>query len=145
MVTRVSLLLLVTGLFAGMWSTDSPDERTAAQKQLARLASTPCTVATTPPENAFARNVSFSGRLDTRAVPLPKGIAPGNYLVVNQAGLTQRLTITAHHGVAEDNYAPVDQYSVRSGNFRWHFIRLDQALEQGTERKITQSPAAGPR
>lgn len=145
MVTRVSLLLLVTGLFAGMWSTDSPDERTAAQKQLTRLASTPCSVAPTPLESAYARNVSFSGRLETRAVPLPKGIAPGNYLVVNQAGMTQRLTITAHHGVSEDNHTPVDQYSVRSGNCRWHFIRLDQPQEQGPGRKITQSPAAAPR
>lgn len=147
MVTRVSLLLLVTGLFAGMWSTDSPDERTAAQKQLARLASTPCSIALnqTAPRNDVARNASFSGRLDTRAVPLPKGIAPGNYLVVNQSGMTQRLTITAHHGVSEDNFTPVDQYSIRIGNARWHFIRLDQPLDQESGRRVTQSPAAAPR
>lgn len=147
MVTRVSLLLLVTGLFAGMWSTDSPDERTVAQKQLARLASTPCSIALNQSArgNDVTRNASFSGRLDTRAVPLPKGIAPGNYLVVNQSGMTQRLTITAHHGVSEENYAQVDQYSVRSGNARWHFIRLDQPVEQGTGRQVTQSPAAAPR
>lgn len=145
MVTRVSLLLLVTGLFAGMWSADSPDERTVAQKQQARLASTPCLIASATPENEVARNVSFSGRLDTRAVPLPKGIAPGNYLVVNQAGMTQRLTIAAHNGISEGNYAPVDQYSIRSGNSRWHFIRLDQSQEQSSGRRVSQSPAAAPR
>jgi nitrogen fixation-related uncharacterized protein len=41
MVTRVSLLLVVTGLFAGMWSADSPDLRSPAEKQLARRDSTP--------------------------------------------------------------------------------------------------------
>jgi len=146
MVTRVSLLLLVTGLFAGMWSSDSPDERTVAQKQLARLGSTPRLAAINQPahEKGSLRNVSFSGRLDTQAVPLPKGIAPGNYLVVNQTGMTQRLTVTAHHEVSTENYAPVDQYFVRNGNARWHFIRLDQPLNQASDRHVSQSTAVAP-
>ncbi len=132
MVTRVSLLLLVTGLFAGMWSADSPDSRTVAQKQQARLASSPCAIrhAITPARIDRFKTVSLQYRFTSHSIPLPAGIAPGTYLVVNQAGTTDRLTIAACDSGTPANHVPVDQYTVRTAGARWHFIRLEPPLAQ---------------
>lgn len=136
MVTRVSLLLVVTGLFAGMWSGDSPDLRSPAEKQMARRASTPCLLgAAKSPANRI-RTVSLTQR--TAPVPLPAGIEPGTYLVVNQAGETQRLTIDAKAASTTANFVAVDQYTVRQGGLRWHFIRLDNVTDRnGTQPSLT--------
>ena len=142
MVSRVSLLLLVTGLFAGMWSADSPDGRTVARQQLARRASSPRAVGRADTSTSSrVKSVSLSGRLDERAIPRPRGIAPGTYLVVDQAGTTQRLTITARHGDSA-NHAIVEQYTARSGDARWHFIRLEERTPAGPTHPAT---AAVPR
>jgi hypothetical protein len=133
MVTRVSLLLVVTGLFAGMWSADSPDLRSPAEKQMARRASTPrmpFQAAKSSPN--VIRTVSLSDRLPS--IPLPAGIEAGTYLVVDQSGSTQRLTIEARNTTASTNFVAIDQYTVRQGDQRWHFIRLDAA----SDRKVAQ-------
>lgn len=133
MVTRVSLLLVVTGLFAGMWSADSPDLRSPAEKQMARRASTPRVLehaAKTSPSTIKA--VSLSERL--ASIPLPAGIEPGSYLVVDQTGATQRMTIDASTTSTSANFVAIDQYTVRQGEQRWHFIRLDQV----SDRKVAQ-------
>lgn len=144
MVTRVSLLLLVTGLFAGMWSADSPDERTAPQKQLARCESSPCAVACSvcPAPNGGVRQVSRIRRWTTHPFPLPRGIAPGTYLVVDQSGTTQRLTIAANDGVSTANFAVVEQYVVRNADGRWHFIRLETSDEGVRVEPVRQASAA---
>ena len=142
MVSRVSLLLLVTGLFAGMWSADSPDGRTVAQQQLARRASSPRALGRADTSaNSRINSVSLPGRWDERAIPRPRGIAPGTYLVVDQAGITQRVTITARDGESA-NHATVEQYTVRSGDARWHFIRLEERTPDGPAHPAT---AAVPR
>ncbi len=132
MVTRVSLLLVVTGLFAGMWSADSPD-LSPAEKQLARRESTPrllLQAAKSSPN--VIRTVSQSDQRST--IPLPAGIEGGTYLVVDQTGVTQRLTIEARNTSASTNFAAIDQYTVRQGDQRWHFIRLDAV----SDRKVAQ-------
>lgn len=138
MFTRVSLLLLVTGLFAGMWSADSPDGRTDAQKRMARRASSPCMVRHTPPvQKSIISTVSLNDQKSLGAIPMPRGIAAGTYLVVDQTGKTQQLIVTGQDG-APTNYANVEQYTVRSGNGRWHFIRL----EDSTTPMVRQAHAA---
>ena len=143
MFTRVSLLLLVTGLFAGMWSADSPDGRTAAQIQLARRTSSPRSIGHGDVRHAskLVASVSLSGNATT-AVPLPKGIAAGTYLVVDQAGSTYRLTVSVAEAEHSGNRVPVEQYTVRSGNSRWHFIRVEQPLERTMVHPIRQASAA---
>lgn len=134
MVTRVSLLLVVTGLFAGMWSADSPDLRSPAEKQLARRASTPRALFQPAKTSTnVVKNVSRSGAVTS--VPLPAGIEPGTYLVVDQSGATQRLTIEASLATGAGNFATIDQYTLRQGSQRWHFIRLETCLD----RKPTQT------
>jgi hypothetical protein len=133
MVTRVSLLLVVTGLFAGMWSADSPDLRSPAERQMARRESTPqllLQVAKSSPQ--AVRTVSQSDELPS--IPLPTGIEAGTYLVVDQTGATQRLTIEARSTTGSTNLVAVDQYTVRQGEQRWHFIRLDAV----SDRKVAQ-------
>jgi hypothetical protein len=130
MVTRFSLLLVATGLFAGMWSMDKADQRTAAEVRLARCASSP----------NLARDLSRPEKLRPQAevttqssVPLPRGIAPGSYLIVDQTGATQRLTVPYEESLSS-NFADVDQYMVRDGNRRWHFIRLSSPHVDQTAR-----------
>ena len=144
MVTRVSLLLLVTGLFASMWSADTPDGRTVAQKQQARMASSPCSIrhVAAPIRTCQIETVSLQGHPLTQAIPLPVGIEPGTYLVVNQAGKTERLTISAREVGTSGNQVPVDQYTVRTAGARWHFIRLEQSEERAVAQPLPQVHAA---
>jgi hypothetical protein len=126
MISRVSLLLVVTGLFAGMWSADGLESRTVTQQQLVRRApSRRASDRVTVPATGSSGNASLSGNTAAKTVPLPKGIAPGTYLVVDQAGITQRLTISARRRRTA-NHSTVEQYTVRSGGNRWHFIRLEE-------------------
>ncbi|MDB5347655.1 MAG: hypothetical protein JWP89_6032 [Schlesneria sp.] len=133
MVTRVSLLLVVTGLFAGMWSADSPDLRSPAEKQMARRASTPRMLLQDAKSTTnVIRTVSLSDRLPS--IPLPRGIEAGTYLVVDQSGSTQQLTIEASSAATSANFVAIDHYTVRQSDQRWHFIRLDAV----SDRKVTQ-------
>lgn len=137
MATRVTLLLLVTGLFAGMWSADSPDDRTPTQKQLARLASSPCAFANSP-FRRDARSVTAEVQPVAAKIPLPRGIAAGTYLAVNQFGKTQQVTVASadsQDGRPNENFALVEHYTIHVGQTRWHFVRLE------TESKlINQAP-----
>lgn len=138
MFTRVSLLLLVTVLFAGMWSGDRLDGRKTAQVQLTRRASTPRFSPDQPSARApRARMVSLVSRRTPAVIPLPDGIAAGDYLVVDQNGMTQRVTVKAIPG-ATGNLIPIEQYMVRQGNARWHFIRLESSVQ----RPLQQANAA---
>jgi hypothetical protein len=132
MVTRVSLLLVVTGLFAGMWSADSPDLRSPAEKQMARRESTPRMLRQAAKSSSSIRTVSLTDPLPS--IPLPAGIEGGTYLIVDQSGATQRLTIEARKSTASTNLVAIDQYTVRQGDQRWHFIRLDAV----SDRKVAQ-------
>lgn len=138
MVTRVSLLLLVTGLFAVMWSADCPDERTVSQLQMARLASSPSMFAG---PIAPGRQEVASADAQVQSIPLPNGIAPGTYLVVNQVGLTQRVTIAADAENASNSMSRIDQYAVRIGDARWHFIRIEPTVTQSLSRRIPATQA----
>ena len=185
MLTRVSVLLLVTGLFAGMWSADSSAGRTAAERQLARRASSPQTVAdqtvtrsahavvrranaviqgpntliqganaviqgantVIQGANTAAPNVTRLTSARLTAIPLPQEITPGTYLVVDQTGNTQRVTVIDEDrgSSAPANDASVDQYTVRDGDRRWHFIRVEQPQAPKAMRPMIQSRAVSQR
>ena len=140
MASRVTLLLLVSGLFAGMWSTDSPDGRTASERFTARKGGSHRVIPSsrglrTPNEvqMSLRRAKSIRGPI----VPLPRGIAVGNYLVVDQSGSTEVRTVTASEAFSSgriEGHAAADHYSVRVGQSRWHFIRLDATAQSRLAR-----------
>lgn len=143
MVSRVSLLLLVTGLFAAMWSTDSPDGRTPEQRQLARRASTPRWIPERTVGDGATRLRRLAGARRDTSMPLPVGIAAGTYLVVDQSGSTQRVMVTSCGSQSEmvKNQVLVDQYTVRDGARRWHFIRVENSTDAQANRPKCRSRA----
>ncbi len=132
MASRITLLLLVTGLFAGMWSNDRADER-SAPALLARRSAARCDVNSTNLRVApTSASSALRARTDRRrtAVPLPSGIAAGTYLIVDGRGRTQTRVVSAAEAFAGrkiSRHVAADQYTTRIGRERWHFIRLDVA------------------
>lgn len=140
MATRVSLLLLVTGLFAGMWSADGPDTRSAAQQQLARRGSSPraMQLITARPSNRLLGLPVVP--TPAKVIPLPKGITAGTYLIVDQHGRSERMTIDSK---PSRSGRPSDQYLVRQGSNRWHFIRLQSPVEPRVAASGLPAPDSG--
>ena len=151
MASRVTLLLLVTGLFAAMWSGDRADERTTAQLLLTRRTSPP-----TANQRSGARPISTAarsvvlhrGEQSLQSVPLPAGIAVGTYLVVDATGRSETRIVSAAeafpNGVISGHVAR-DEYTVRSGAARWHFIRLSESANVATSRRVTPRKPSAPR
>lgn len=146
MASRVTLLLLVTGLFAAMWSGDRADERTTAQLLLTRRTSPPTANQRSGarPISTAARPVSrYRGEQSLQTVPLPSGIAVGTYLVVDATGRNEARVVTAAdafpNGVISGHVAK-DEYTMRSGPERWHFIRLAESASVAARRGPMRRP-----
>lgn len=156
MASRVTLLLLVTGLFAGMWSGDRADERSASERLLARkAASSSVTVSTSKPAQPSVHPTQTAVRPVTRhrgersllSIPLPQGIAAGTYLIVDGHGRTETRVVSATEAFPSGQIAghvAADQYTVRAGRDRWHFIRLEQSAESTATRRTMLQPQAAP-
>ena len=128
------LLVLVTGLFVGIWgSTDRSGRHLAgrhARKSSElkprlvseeRFVESLCSEATSE-EIAPALGGEMYGR-----IPLPMDITPGDYLVIDNHGNVTPMSLGA--GDVGYRVAPElvdsDAYVVRKGADRWHFVRLD--------------------
>ena len=150
MASRVTLLLLVTGLFAGMWSGDRADERSANARPLARKAASPAVTA--PPsvranQTAVRQVARHRGERSLTSIPLPPGIAAGTYLIVDGRGRTETRVVTATEAFPSGQIAghvAADQYTVRAGRDRWHFIRLEASAESLTTRRTLSLSRTGP-
>lgn len=143
MFTRVSLLLFVTVLFAGMWATDCPDCRTDADKLMARRESTPQWMRpAVKTRTAEISRTTAAKPISLESIPLPSSIEPGTYVVVDQSGATQQMTISAATSTKSSNLVPVDQYTVRQGDRRWHFIRLDGVVSPKVAQPTRRVPVA---
>lgn len=147
--TRISLLLLVLGLFTSAWSEDrrvnQEDRMTVAQRtKLQRERSR-----TNVPQRtvtAGMTNDRTRGTL-TSAVPLPQGIAAGTYLVVDNFGRTHTRVVNPVAAAATNrdrvrSRFSEDQYTVKLGASRWHFIRLDVPSSSSTATAPTPVRAA---
>ena len=155
MASRVTLLLLVTGLFAGMWSGDRADERFANERLLARKAAS-SSVALQPsvrPIQTAVRPVArHRGERSLSSIPLPQGIAAGTYLIVDGRGRTETRVVSASEVFPSDEvtsgevtgHAAPDQYTVRIGHDRWHFIRLEESSESLAGRRTLSLSRSGP-
>ncbi|MBC8114794.1 MAG: hypothetical protein H7062_10480 [Candidatus Saccharimonas sp.] len=150
MASRVTLLLLVTGLFAGMWSGDRADERSANERLLARKAAS-SSVALRPsvhPNQTAVRPVTrHRGERSLSSIPLPQGIAAGTYLIVDGRGRTETRVVTAAEAFPSGQIAghvAADQYTVRVGHDRWHFIRLEESANSMVTRRSLSLSRTGP-
>ena len=155
MASRVTLLLLVTGLFAGMWSGDRADERSAAGRRLTRKASSSLvtassSMAATPsirPNQTTVRPVTrHQGERSLSSIPLPQGIAAGTYLIVDGRGRTETRVVSAAEAFPSGSivgHVATDQYTVRVGRDRWHFIRLEESSNSLAIRQSLSRPRTG--
>lgn len=143
---RLILLVIATGLFIRVWTTNDrasrPRSRTVSKTRISaqHSASPP-----NPAPTALVRGVSSmpvsveSSRIGSpeetwteRACPidLPAGISPGAYRVVDDSGRVARLEIGApDSGPRETNPAQAENYITTAGVRWWYFIRLREWIE----------------
>ena len=125
MAARVALLILVTGLFAALWSGDHPDQSAQVRrpsKQEIRL----------DYDREPSSNQSLSLSQSEFAAPLPEGITAGTYLVADRFGGTRiRVVLNGEVGsvVAIPEQKLVNHYSVESRRGRWHYVRIEPYSE----------------
>ena len=146
MVSRVSLLLLVTGLFAGMWSSDRADERSVAERRLTRQAYSSSVVmqpSVRPNQTAVRLVTRHQGERPRSSIPLPQGIAAGTYLIVDGRGRTETRIVSTAEAFPSGQitgHVAADQYTVFVGRDRWHFIRLEESANSLATRRTLLGP-----
>ena len=154
MASRVTLLLLVTGLFAGMWSGDRAGERSANERLLARKAASSEVVLQSGgrPNQTIARAVTrHRDERSLSSIPLPNGITVGTYLIVDGRGRTEARVVTSAEAIPSEEvtsgevtgHAAADQYMVRVGRDRWHFIRLEESSDSVARRRTSSLSQTG--
>ncbi len=143
MAARVTLLILVTGAFAAMWSGDHPDvikpAKSAPMKRNSRQDALPNRREETPTHaDPQARRLNRDGKLlaveSGISAPLPRGIVAGTYLVADQFGRTEIRVIHPQEvaSVKIDHAGPSSHYLVEAHSARWHFIRLEASRDPQT-------------
>jgi hypothetical protein len=147
---RIALLLIVTGVFIVAWSEDSR-ESTSARKNGSGLQqpSQPTDDSTMRPLTIHRSDrsgtnaiLSIHGRGQSSTTPLPRGIASGTYMVVDNLGRTsQRVVSSAEVDSLAKNSAPaLDHYFVKIGSERWHYIRIDADSTKLEDSRRVSSP-----
>ncbi len=123
MAARVALLILVTGLFAAIWSGDHPDQLAQARRQSKQEIRFDY-------DRESGTNQSISSSGSQFAAPLPEGISAGTYLVADRLGSTRIRVVTKGDVgamVAVPSEKRVNHYSVESRDGRWHYIRIESS------------------
>lgn len=133
---RVGVLFVAVTMFAAMWESDSPPS-TTDDHWLAQRAGTSNPVSVlkdTPLERtersearaALASIFEPASRHITvvQAYPMPVGITPGEYSVVDSLGMTDTLRVTAEMVSLHDSHDASDQYIIENGDRRIYFIRI---------------------
>jgi hypothetical protein len=149
--SRVMLLVLVTGLFVGIWgSTDRAGRQLAGRHARKSSELQPRLVS----EERFVEQLSSEATSDVIAptatsygrIPLPADITPGDYLVIDNHGNVTPLSL----GASDLQYqlspelVESDAYLVRKGADRWHFVRLDAAVKPEVELPTTSDEVPMP-
>jgi hypothetical protein len=137
------LLVVATGLFVRLWSTNDRPRTPVVVRTPSRSAPT------MPPPQPHAPNRGVSvdevaltspddspreeiWTVATCPIPLPAGIEAGVYRVVDETGRVARLELTAPSPVpaADSQAGPADFQTVTVDSRRWYFIRLQLADSQ---------------
>lgn len=138
---RVGVLFVAVAMFAAMWESDSPPTDASNDHWLARRAASSTSIAeavdaspgsagSVSAENVTSkmpmpvfRPVSFRGG-NSRTYPMPAGICPGEYRVVDSFGMTDTLHVTAETVSIHESGIARDQYIIEDGDRKIFFIRI---------------------
>ncbi len=144
MTFRITLLVLVTGLFAMIWTHDQSRPNRSVSALPKHRESHPAVIANGSP----LRPVSIVTEEDRQPaeipmddlwmfggvdMPLPEGLVPGEYRVVNNTGTVRHLTLTlddlTSYYQAEPIFITRDIYQSEDEEHRWYFVRVQSSDE----------------
>jgi hypothetical protein len=143
---RVGVLFVAVGIFAAMWESDSPTTNDDSN-WLARRARPAQVVARAGEDSTSAhgsqsshagrsnglraasmQSISSMRSISAPQYPMPAGIVPGNYRVVDSLGKVQPLQVTAEMASGTDPQHPLDQYILEDGDRTIYFIRIRRGV-----------------
>lgn len=131
MAVRVLLLIVVTGLFATVWSSDRPETVThRLASEIRPLPDRPSSIENDQRSLIVAevgRAVSVSAEFDVSVVLLPELISSGTYRVVDAQGRVAWMSIPVDNNPERAATEPQPIYSTESTIGRWYFVRVDAA------------------
>lgn len=134
---RVGVLFVAVAMFAAMWESDSPPSSSSDDHWLARRAGVSNPVADrgdeqlellersqARTERASAFEPASLQTANVQPYPMPAGIVPGEYRVVDSLGMTDTLRITTEMVSHQDSHKASDQYTIENGDRKIYFIRI---------------------
>ena len=133
---RVLLLVLITGLFMAAWDGDQAAMHTAIARRTQQRATAVAvmqptvdnvrTEVTLPKHSLTVLKIEESRPAASEQVdvPLPPGIAAGQYQAVNQFGRTQLVEVSEHEATGQ-NVRDFHLVDAKDGN-RWYLIRVEK-------------------
>ncbi len=158
---RMALLILVTGLFMRVWaSRETGDDSRAHDSEPALQAAGEPGVSSLivdlgepvlfPDDQPGRRPTAATRTSFHHPIPLPEGIAPGTYRVVDNTGSVDRIEIAQRPGGGASPGPVYELYMKTAEGRQWYFIRLREseksqaAAEPGEDEfplDLPQSPA----
>lgn len=136
---RVGVLFVAVAMFAAMWESDSPPTPSSDDHWLARRAGVSNSVAPLDDkrpelvnqtqahtERALAFEPASLQTAHVQPYPMPAGIAPGEYRVVDSLGMTDTLRVTAEMVSHHDSQKANDQYIIENVDRKIYFIRIQR-------------------
>ena len=132
---RVLLLVLVTALFMAAWDGDKDAMEAAIARRTQQSHSAVAGLRKDPNHRHLASGHVTSVALAqpvpvvaassdvTKSVPMPEGIAAGEYQAVSQSGQTQRISVSAEK--AKSRTVRDFYMSDAADGSRWYFVRIN--------------------
>jgi len=140
---RVGVLFVAVAIFAAMWESDTPPAK-RDDNWLARRAGASQTISRSDGESTTTSDGSAGLRHSTsvfqtvsthttsaQPFPIPAGIVPGDYRVVDSLGMVTTLSVTAEMVSSHRLQTTRDQYVIEDADRTIYFIRL-RNLTAGT-------------
>jgi hypothetical protein len=134
---RVGVLVLAVAMFAAMWESDSPPSSSSDDHWLAKRAGVSNSVSNLADgqlkgvdrsqahaDGATAFKPASLHLASSQLYPMPAGIVPGQYRVVDSLGMTDTLCVTAEMVSLHDSHQASDQYIIENGDRKIYFIRI---------------------
>lgn len=142
---RVGVLLVAVALFAAMWESDSTSPPSSEEHWLARRAGISNSVADARDESSKTAEQS-RGQVESdsvfkpasmsteqnRSYPMPAGIAPGEYRVVDSFGMADILRISPEMVSLHNSHEVKSQYVIEIGDRTVYFIRIQSCSAVAT-------------
>lgn len=141
---RVGVLCVAVALFAAMWESDAPPSADVSDNWLAQRAADSRPNAHVK-QSALNGNQTRSNDVSINKVgllsdvsvtstfsvryPMPVGITPGEYRVVDSLGNVQTVEVTSEMVTGTGTENPVDQYVIEDGDRKIYFIRIQRVAD----------------